>query len=552
VRALLTTALPGTGRARPVLAVLLGSLAVLSGAALLAASGALISGAAERPSTLLVLMPLITAVRLFGVSRAALRYAERLVSHDLTLRAVGRLRTEVLARLVPLAPAALTGTRGGDLLARVRADVDTLQGAWLRLVAPTAVALVAGTVAVVLTALVSPLLAAVLAVLLLLVGAVVPAWARSRGRRAARAVAEADAAFGSDTLDLLRGLADHLTGDGGHRALRDLDAALDRQGEAERAGARLVAVTTVVREGAAAIGVVAALWLVGHDVATGSTDPVLLAATALGVLGAFEAVGGLGAAWSAAEGIRGAADRVRDLGGLEPVVTSPADPLPAPRAPDLRFESVAHRYPGSSRPVLRDLDLRVRAGEKVALVGPSGAGKSSVLALALRAHDPVAGRVTLGGVDLRRLSLEDVRARSAWSPQVPQVLGGSLAGNLRLGRDDATPADLEAALRRVRLDSLLATVGLDGWIGESGERLSAGERSRLALARALLSPADLLLVDEPTAHLDPDLSRHVLDLLADQGRGVLLGTHEAAALDGRWRVVELSGTGAPVPLVPAG
>jgi thiol reductant ABC exporter CydC subunit len=552
VRALLATALPGTGRGRPVLAALLGSLAVLSGAALLAASGALISGAAERPSTLLVLMPLITAVRLFGVSRAALRYAERLVSHDLTLRAVGRLRTEVLARLVPLAPAALTGTRGGDLLARVRADVDTLQGAWLRLVAPTAVAVVAGTVAVVLTALVSPLLAAVLAVLLLLVGAVVPAWARSRGRRAASAAAEADGAFGSDTLDLLRGLADHLTGDGGHRALRDLDAALDRQGEAERAGARLVAVTTVVREGAAAVGVVAALWLVGHDVATGSTDPVLLAATALGVLGAFEAVGGLGAAWSAAEGIRGAADRVRDLAALEPVVTSPADPLPSPRAPDLAFESVAHRYPGSSRPVLRDLDLRVRAGEKVALVGPSGAGKSSVLALALRAHDPVAGRVTLGGVDLRRLSLDDVRARSAWSPQVPQVLGGSLAGNLRLGRDDSTPAELEAALRRVRLDFLLATVGLDGWIGESGERLSAGERSRLALARALLSRADLLLVDEPTAHLDPDLSRHVLDLLADQRRGVLLVTHEAAALDGRWRVVELSGTGAPVPLVPAG
>jgi thiol reductant ABC exporter CydC subunit len=552
VRALLATALPGTGRARPVLAVLLGSLAVLSGAALLAASGALISGAAERPSTLLVLMPLITAVRLFGVSRAALRYAERLVSHDLTLRAVGRLRTEVLARLVPLAPAALTGTRGGDLLARVRADVDTLQGAWLRLVAPTAVAVVAGTVAVVLTALVSPPLAAVLAVLLLLVGAVVPAWARSRGRRAARAAAEADAAFGSDTLDLLRGLADHLTGDGGHRALRDLDAALDRQDEAERAGARLVAVTTVVRDGAAAVGVVAALWLVGHDVAAGSTDPVLLAATALGVLGAFEAVGGLGAAWSAAEGIRGAADRVRDLGGLEPVVTSPADPLPAPRAPDLELESVAHRYPGSSRPVLRDLDLRVRAGEKVALVGPSGAGKSSVLALALRAHDPVAGRVTLGGVDLRRLSLDDVRARSAWSPQVPQVLGGNLAGNLRLGRDDATPAELEAALRQVRLDHLLATVGLDGWIGESGERLSAGERSRLALARALLSRADLLLVDEPTAHLDPDLSRHVLDLLADQRRGVLLVTHDAAALDGRWRVVELSATGAPGPLVPAG
>ena len=117
--------LRGLPRARAALAVLLGSLTVLSGAALLASSGALISGAAERPGTLLVLMPLITAVRLFGVSRAALRYAERLVSHDLTLRLVSRVRNDVLVRLLPAAPAALSGARGGDLLARIRSDVDT-------------------------------------------------------------------------------------------------------------------------------------------------------------------------------------------------------------------------------------------------------------------------------------------------------------------------------------------------------------------------------------------------------------------------------------------
>ena len=203
-------------------------------------------------------------------------------------------------------------------------------------------------------------------------------------------------------------------------------------------------------------------------------------------------------------------------------------------------------YPGTPDPVLRDLDLRVRAGEKVALIAPSGAGKSSVLALALRAYDPDAGTVALGGTDLRRLPLEAVRARFAWSPQVPQILGGTLAGNLRIGRDDATLAELEEAVRDVRLESLLATVGLDGWIGESGERLSAGERSRLALARALLSRADVFLVDEPTAHLDPGLSHHVVELLAAQRRGVLLVTHDAAQLDERWRVVELrSLAGAP-------
>ncbi len=524
---------------RAVLAVLLGTLTVLSGAALLAASGALITGAAQRPDTLLVLMPLITAVRAFGVSRAALRYAERLVSHDLTLRLVGRLRTDLLARLVPLAPAALTGRRGGELLARVRVDVDELQGVFVRLVAPAAVAVLAGSVAVGLTALVSAPLALVLAASLLVLGVLVPAAARRAGRQPALDAAAADAAFGSDTLDLVRGLADHLTGDGGATALATLDASLARQEAAERATARLTAVTTLLREGVPVVGLVAALWLVGQDVARGATDPVLLAAAALGVLGAFEAVGGLGAAWTASAGITAAAGRVRALGAEQPAVLDPPCPLPAPRGSALCLESVTLSYPDAPDPALTGLDLRIGPGEKVALTGPSGAGKSSVLALAMRARDPDAGRVTLGGTDLRDLALDDVRARCAWAAQDPQLLGGSLADNLRLARYDATDAELEAVLGDVGLGGLVDTVGLDGWVGEAGARLSAGERARVGLARALLGPAAVLLLDEPTAHLDAPLAVRLLDLLAGQDRAVLLVTHRPEGLDDRWRVVDL-------------
>jgi len=207
------------------------------------------------------------------------------------------------------------------------------------------------------------------------------------------------------------------------------------------------------------------------------------------------------------------------------------------RGSALVFSGVALAYPDSTRPALEGFSLHLDPGEKVALTGPSGAGKSSVLALALRARDPDAGRVTLGGTDLRDLALADVRAATAWAPQAPQVLGGGLAGNLRLARQDATDAELEEALRRVELDDVLATAGLDGWIGEGGQRLSAGERARLALARALLSPARVLLLDEPTAHLDAPLAARVLDRLARDERSVLLVTHGAAGLDGRWRVV---------------
>ncbi len=527
------------GWRRTASAVVLGAVTVLCGAALLATSGALITGAAQRPSTLLALMPLVTGVRLFGVSRAAVRYTERLVTHDVTLRMVARVRAQVLERLVPLAPAALTGVRGGALLSRVRADVDELQGVVVRLAAPTGVAVLAGGVAVLLTALVSPPTAAVLAVLLLVLGAVLPAVAARAGRRAAVAAARADADVAADTLDLVRGLADTLSGDGGATALRALDGHLDRQEAAQRASARLTAVTTACREGVPSLGVVAALWLVGQDVATGDTGPLLLAATALGVLGAFEAVGGMGAAWSVAGGIRAAAGRVRDLGAQRPAVTDPADPLPLPAGSALRFYDVTRSYPDATGPALAGLDLAGPDGAKVALTGGSGAGKSSVLALALRARDPDAGRVSLGGTDLRRLPLDGVRSRLAWSAQAPQVLGGTLAGNLRLGRDDATDDDLLAVLAAVGLDGVAAALGLDGWVGEGGERLSAGERARLGLARALLSRADVLLLDEPTAHLDAALAARVLDLLAADPRAVLLVTHDAGALDGRWRVVDL-------------
>ena len=530
------------------LAVLLGTGVVLTGAALLATSGALITGAAQRPSSLLVLLPLITGVRLFAVSRASLRYAERLVAHDVTLRLVGQLRVRLLERLAPLAPAALTGARGGEVLARVRADTDELQGLFVRLVAPAAVAVFAGTVAVGLTAVVSPPLAGVLAALLLVLGVAVPAWARYASRMAAPARAAADAAFGADFLDLVRGLPTHLTGDGGRTALAMLEADLARQGAAERAAARVNTVTTVAREGIPALGVVAALWLVGTDVAAGGTNPALLAAAALGVLAAFEAVGGLGTAWAAAPGIRAAAVRVRGLVEQEPAVIDIAEPVPAPSSTTLQLDAVTLSYPGAAVPALADFSLVVGADEKVALVGPSGAGKSSVLALAMRFRDPDAGQVRLGGVDLPRLALADVRAASAWADQTPQILGGSVADNLRLARPEASDAQLLAVLAEVGLDLTLEE--LHRWIGQAGERLSAGERARIAVARALLSSASRLLLDEPTAHLDEASAERLLERLAEDPRSVLLVTHAPERLDPRWRVVVLDGR--PVDVVMRG
>lgn len=522
--------------ALPVLGgVLLGALTVLSGVGLLTASGALISRAALRPESLLLLLPLITSVRLFGISRAALRYAERLVSHDLTFRLIARVRAGLFARLVPLAPAALQGERGGDLLARVRADVDELQGAYLRLFSPALIALLACGVSLALLWALSPALALVTLALYLALGVALPWGAQRLTRRLGGQLPTLRAQLAAQVLAGVQGAADVLASGAAGAARAQVDALLCGVEAAEARRARVSGAANALRDLAGGAGVLAALGLVGAAVARGETPGFLLAAAALGLLGSFEAVGNLAPAWAAAPEIWASARRVAALQHRAPAVHDPARPRPLPCDLTLRWEHVTFGYEVGEAPVLIGFSWELPPGARLALVGPSGAGKSTVLRLALRFWDPQVGRVTLGGVDLRELSLADVRSRFAWAPQQAELFDGTLRDNLLA---DAPDDDCLAVLRDLGLDGLLERLpgGLDGWVGEYGVRLSGGERARLSVARALLSPAPILLLDEPTAHLDEKNARCVLRVVSARAgvRGVLIVTHQPTLLAKLW------------------
>ncbi|MFC4426126.1 thiol reductant ABC exporter subunit CydC [Deinococcus navajonensis] len=537
----------GGGRARMLGSVLLGTGTVLASVGLLAVSGALISEAALEPESLLVLLPLITSVRLFGLSRAALRYAERLVSHDLTFRLLGGVRAQALDHLARVAPAALIGARGGDLLMRVRSDVDELQGVYLRLFAPALVAALVALVTLGLLWRVSPPLALVTAGLYAVAGVLLPAMVVRAAAPAGQAQNAARAELGAATLEALHGLPDLLTGGGRPAAERHFGRLLSALEAAEVRRARVTGPANAAREALGGLGLVAALVLVGQGVAAGTTPGPLLAAAALGLLASFEAVGNLGSAWATYSALRAAADRVEGLRTLPPAVQDLPGAAGVPADLTLRFEAVTFRYPGRDD-VLRGLNFTLAPGERVALVGPSGAGKSTVLALALRFWDPSGGHVSLGGVDLRALALADLRACFAWAPQQAEVFDGTLRENLLLADREAADADLTALLTDLGLDTLLSRLpgGLDGWVGEFGARLSAGERARLSAARALLRPAPILLLDEPTAHLDPANARRLLRAVERRagGQAALLVTHQPDLLGAGWRVVQLAG---PVP-----
>jgi ATP-binding cassette subfamily C protein CydC len=261
------------------------------------------------------------------------------------------------------------------------------------------------------------------------------------------------------------------------------------------------------------------------------------------VVGAFEPLALLPRAGVVAGAASEAAQRVLDVAEAAPVLPDPAMPKTLPAAFGLRFEAVHFRWAANAPVVLDGLTMDIPAGAHVAVLGPSGAGKSTLAALALKVAAPEAGRVLLGGVDIADLTAADLRRRIAWVGQTSHIFDDTIANNVRLGRPDANEADLWRALDRAAIGDWVRALPdrLETWLGEGGALVSGGQGRRIALARAWLSEAPLLILDEPCTGLDAATEREFLTTLfaQAQGRTVLLIAHRltgAEKLDRIWRL----------------
>jgi thiol reductant ABC exporter CydC subunit len=522
-------------RARVALAVVLGALTVSFGVGLMATAGYLISRAAERPA-ILSLTVAIVAIRFFGLARPLARYLERLASHDVALRVLGRVRVRVYEHIEPLAPAQLEGYRQGDLLSRMVADVDALQNLHPRVVAPPLIAVLAGAVSVGVTAAFLPGAALVLTAGLVVGGVVVPALAGALGRRGGRRQAGARGELSAELVELLRAAPELVANDAG-------DASLERVRAADRSLVRIArrdAFVGGVADGLALVvtgATVAGILAVAvHASDAGHLDRVLIAMLALLALASFEAVAPLSAAARELSRTLAAGRRVLELTDRVAKVADPAAPAAAPRWPfAVALQDVRARYAPGEPPALDGMSLRLEPGARLALVGSSGAGKTTVVNLLLRFLDPEEGRVTLAGRDLREYRQEDVRRAVAVAGQDSHLFSTSIRENVRLARPEATDGEIEHALRRARIWHWIEGLpdGLDTPVGEDGRELSGGQRQRIVLARALVADAPVLVLDEPTAHLDPGTADELVrDVFAAAGdRSVLLITHRPEGLD---------------------
>jgi len=519
-----------------------GAAATGCGVALLAVSGFLLARASEHPS-ILALTVAIVAVRGLAVGRGVFRYLERLTSHDVAFRVLADVRMAIYRRLEGLAPAGLAAFRSGDLLARLISDVDATQDLFIRGVGPPLAAALVGAGAVTACLVIFVPAAGVLALGLVTAGVVVPALAVAASRRAARVTAPARGELGATLTDLLSGAAElHAFGaqDSGLEAVATADRQLTSLARRSAAAAGLgsglmTAVSGLTVWGVLVVGVAA--------VADGTLTRVPLAVVTLTALASFEAVTVLPAAALQLGEARASARRIGAVLDTPDPVRDPGTPRPLPAGPvRVRMRGVQVRYQPDGPLALDGFDLDLEPGRRVALVGPNGAGKSTVAAVLLRFWDPAGGAVTLAGASgdpdgasLAGYAADDVRTVIGGCPQDPHIFDATVRENLLLARPDAGDDELAAAAASARLLPWIQSLprGWDTRVGPRGAAMSGGERQRLALARALLADPDVLILDEPAAHLDPEAaSALTADLLAaTAGRSTLLITHDFTGLD---------------------
>ena len=515
-----------------ILAVLMSFATIGASVGLMAVSAYLISKAALATEVSQITLA-ITGVRVFAISRAAFRYAERYVIHTATFRILTSLRVWFYTAIEPLAPARLQEHRSGDLLARIMADLETLENFYARVIVPPLAAALVSLVGCLLLGSFNIWFGVVLAGFLLLTGVALPLTTRWLSQEPAAQAVALRAELNATLVDEVQGLAD-LQSFG--QEARTLDQIANLGDALNRYQERLAHVRGVAN-GLASLFVglagLTVLWLAIPLVTGGELNGVYLALLPLTAIACFEAVQPLSQSFQYLESSKAAGRRLFELIDSPPAVVDPAQPLSPPSGFDIAVDDLRFGY-GSEEPLVVDgLSFNVPAGGTAAIAGPSGTGKSTLINLLLRFWEYQEGSILIGGQELREFRATDVRKMISVVPQHPYLFNSTIRDNLLLAKPDASEEDLVQACEIAQIHEFIGGLpeGFYTRIGDDGLLLSGGERQRLAIARAVLKDAPILVLDEATSHLDAITTERVMGALGEfmDGRTTLMISHQLDA-----------------------
>ncbi len=516
-------------------------LSVAAGLALAVSAGALAFAPGQpggrRAAGIVAVLLLPVVLRGLGVSRVALRYLERLATHAATFRALAALRVWLFRGLAVRSAGGLGLLRSGDVLARLVGDVESLDGLYLRILVPGAAALLILPVLGWVLGGYDPGVAVAVCGLFVLAAFLLPWAAATASVNAGAQLAAASGGLRTAALDVFDGLREVRAYGAEGRMLALVQSREAALLQAQRGVARSAA---LAQAGALACGQLALLAVLLLPPA----QAVSLVTAVFLTLAAFEVVSGMPRAGVLAGSAAGAAARLLAIMDAPAPAPDPDVPVALPAGTAIRFEGVGFRWQADRPAVLDGLTLDIPAGSRVAVLGPSGSGKSTLASLLLRVVAPDTGRILLGGVDLARLSAAEVRSRMAWLSQGTHLFSDTIRDNLRLALPEATDAEMWQALEQAQIAELVRALpgGLDAWVGQGGAGVSGGQARRLELARALLSRAPILILDEPATGLDADTERAFLATLNDvaPGRTVVLIVHRLIGIERLDRVYRIS------------
>ncbi|WP_196208269.1 cysteine/glutathione ABC transporter ATP-binding protein/permease CydC [Citrobacter sp. Res13-Sevr-PEB04-36] len=471
-------------------------------------------------------------VRGAAITRTAGRYFERLVSHDATFRVLQHLRIYTFSKLLPLSPAGLARYGQGELLNRVVADVDTLDHLYLRVISPLVGAFVVIVVVTLGLSVLDLTLAITLGGIMLLTLFILPPLFYQAGKRTGQNLTHLRGQYRQQLTSWLQGQAELTIFGASVRYRAQMEATELQWHEAQRRQSELTALSQALMLLIGALAVIVMLWMASGGVG-GNTQPgALIALFVFCALAAFEALAPVTGAFQHLGQVIASALRITELTEQQPEVTFPDNGSTLSQPITLTLRDVSFCYPGQSQNALDTLSLQAKPGEHIAILGRTGCGKSTLLQLLTRAWNPQHGEILFNDLSISTLSESSLRQSISVVPQRVHLFSATLRDNLLMAAPQASDDALSEILCRVGLEKLLEDDGLNAWLGEGGRQLSGGELRRLAIARAVLHDAPLMLLDEPTEGLDATTESQMLELISEvmREKTVLMVTHRLRGL----------------------